>query len=92
MGNGDNLFPYETQYIYEYYNDSLLREYDTIAEQFTFYAKYKIDEKLLTKYYFYTEDTFTIKLKYEFLDNNNKLKLKETSPTTFNTQIFERIE
>lgn len=93
LGDGDNLIHYETQCIYEYYNDSLMREYDTILGQYTFYAKYKIDNLLLTEYYLYPEDTFIIEHKYEFYENNTKLKLVyHNIISNFSTTVYERVE
>ena len=93
IGNGDNLLPYETQYIIEYYNDSLLREYDTAIDQYTFYAKFTIDDNLLIEHYYYEEDTLFSKFEYEFYDENRKLKLiRKNLIANFNTQVLQRQE
>ncbi|GEM_PF-1538009 len=102
MGNGDDLRPYETQYVIEYYNDSLLREYDTILRQYNNLGQYTIgnnyfgqytDDKILTHYYFYISDTLSNSYKFDFFDNNNKLKLINYDIiATFSTQVYERTE
>lgn len=92
IGNGDNLIPYEMPVIFEYYNDSLYREFDTIMNQFTFYGTYYIDQNLLIHYNIYTDDTLIFKYKYEFFDENRKLKTTHQNLiSTFNTNVFERI-
>ena len=93
LGNGDNLMSYETQWIYEYYNDSLIREYDTVSNEYTSYAKYSIDQELLIHYYIYPEDTIIIKYKYDFFENNQKLKrVHQNLISNFGTEIYERIQ
>ena len=93
IGNGDNLIPYEMPVIFEYYNDSLYREFDTIMNQFTFYGRYYIDQNLLIHYYIYPDDTLIFKYKYEFFDKNRKFKtIHQNLISTFNTDVFERIQ
>lgn len=102
MGNGDNLLPYETQYIIEYYNDSLLREYDTVTRLYNYLGQYTIgnnyfgqytNDKILTHYYFYISDTVSNSYKFQFFDKNKKLKLVNYDIiATFSTQVYERTE
>lgn len=93
IGDGNNLIPYEMPIIFEYYEDSLYKEFDIELDQYTFYAKYTIDKDLLTHFYYYPEDTLIFKYKYEFYDNNCKLKrIHQNFITTFNTDVLERIQ
>lgn len=91
MGDGDNLFPYTLPWYIEYYDDSLLREFDSTSMQFNFVGQYSID-KLLTHFYQYDSDTLIDSYIYQFFDNNNKLKLVDYNIiSTFNTRIYKRI-
>jgi len=91
IGNGSHLKFADSTYITEYYNDSLFREYDSTNNQYN--GKYIINDSFLIRYEFYLEDTFVIYQKYEFYDNNNKLKLEHQNLLTiFMTSVFERVE
>jgi hypothetical protein len=93
MGNTGDLRPYESQWIYEYYSDSLMREFDTVLNEYTFQAKYTIDQDFLIHYYNYPEDTLIFKYSYEFFDNNRMLKrVYESFITNLDTDILERID
>ena len=93
MGNEGDLRPYETQWIYEYYNDSLMREYDTAINEYTFHAKYTIDQDFLIHYYIYPKDTLIFKYKYELFDDNRMLKrVCENFITNLDTDVLERID
>ncbi len=85
--------PYETQWIYEYYNDSLLREYDTLTNTYTFHAKYTIDKEFLIHYFNYPEDTLIFKYSYEFYDNYQKLEIiHQNLISTYSTSVYERVQ
>jgi hypothetical protein len=92
MGSTGDLRPYDAPWIYEYYNDSLLREYDTVINAYTSHAKYTIDQEFLIRYYNYPEDTLIFTYKYEFYDKNSKLKLVHHDfITTYSTTVYERL-
>mgnify|MGYP000881577431 FL=1 len=91
-GNWPNLEPiiYPGGY-QEYLPDSLLREYNYETGRY-YYKKYKIDTLLYE--YIPRGDGFylTLQYKYQFFDNNNKLRLDfKDIAAIYNTFIFKRI-
>jgi len=92
MGNWPDLDPItRATGCVEYLPDSLLREYDYETGRY-FYKKYQIDTLLYE--YIPREDGFylTIQYKYQFFDNDNKLRLDyKDIEAIYNTFIFKRI-
>ncbi|WP_153631263.1 hypothetical protein [Prolixibacter sp. SD074] len=93
IGNGDDLEPYPAWGYTEYYQDSLIRFF--IYETDTFianYVTYEIDETFLIEktYYPSIDEIWVEKYRYQFLDNNQKLRLDQTY-AIFNTSIYKRI-
>jgi hypothetical protein len=75
----------------EYLSDSILREYEYETEK-NYYKKYWIDDSLL--YVSITrEDGFQLitRYKYQFSNNNNKLRLDIEAFAIYNTSIYKRI-
>jgi hypothetical protein len=92
MGNWPDMDPIPAAGYTEFTLDSIVRFFEYSYNQFTSQGKYWIDDSLFYESYL-REDGFELVLRYlyQFLDNNQKLRLDIIAFAIFNTSIFKRI-
>lgn len=93
QGNWPDLDPTIATGYTEYTPDSIIRFYDYKLMQFSASRKYWIEDSTLLISTL-REDGFELvfKYKFDFFDNNNKLRLEAYAFMMNNTSIFKRIK